>query len=146
MFIPPPLLLLGAIGISLLLSKLSPLAPLVSSPTNLVGLVLIAGGIGLFLWTTRLFKHHKTTLHPKGKPSSLITAGPYRFTRNPIYVGFLLISLGAAIFFANILALVGPIVFFFFINTFIIPFEEQMLGHTFGEKYHSYRTRTRRWI
>ena len=146
MFIPPPLLLLIAIGISLLVSRLIPSFAFANQPLSILGLVLITLGIGLFLWTVQFFEKHKTTLHPRGKPSSFITEGPYRWTRNPIYLGFFLVALGTALFFANILAIVGPILFFFFISTFIIPFEEETLGRTFGKTYQSYRKRIRRWI
>lgn len=146
MFIPPPLLLVIAIGISYGISKLIPSFAFANQPLSSLGLVLIILGVGLFVWAVQFFEKHKTTLHPRGKPSRLITEGPYRLTRNPIYLGFFLIALGTALFFANILAIVGPILFFFFISTFIIPFEEETLGRTFGKTYHSYRKRIRRWI
>ena len=146
MFIPPPVLLLIAIGISYLVSTFVPSFHFVNQPLSTLGLVLVTIGIGLFIWAVQFFQKHNTTIHPRGKPSSLIIEGPYRLTRNPIYLGFLLIALGTALFFANILAIVGPILFFFFIGAFIIPFEEETLGRTFGKTYHSYLKRTRRWI
>jgi protein-S-isoprenylcysteine O-methyltransferase Ste14 len=146
MFIPPPLLLLIAIGISYGVSKLIPSFAFINQPLSTLGLILIALGIGLFIWTVQFFEKHKTTLDPRGKPSRLITEGPYRLTRNPIYLGFFLIALGTALFFANILAIVGPILFFFFISTFIIPFEEETLGRTFGKTYQNYRKQIRRWL
>lgn len=85
-------------------------------------------------------------MRPREKPSRLVTRGPYSLTRNPIYFGFLLISIGTALLFANVLAFVGPIIFFVFVSTFAIPFEETMLIKAFGKSYKSYQTRIRRWI
>lgn len=146
MFIPPPILLLLAIGISYGISKLIPTFAIIGQPLGTLGLMLIVSGIGLFIWTVQFFQKHRTTLDPRGKPSNLITEGPYRLTRNPIYLGFFLIALGTALYFANILAIVGPVLFFYFISSFVIPFEEDTLSRTFGKTYHSYRTRTRRWL
>lgn len=146
MFIPPPIFLVCAIAFSYLVSTFVPGPKLVGVPYTVLGLVSIIGGVGLFIWTIQLFKVHKTTLHPRGKASALITTGPYRLSRNPIYLGFLLIAIGTAFLFANLLAFVGPLIFFFFISTFVIPFEEDMLTKLFGGEYSSYHARTRRWI
>lgn len=146
MFIPPPLLLLGAIVVSYLASKVSPGLQLTGAFLSIVGVVLIGVGAALFVWTIQLFKKQKTTLHPRGKPASLITTGPYRISRNPIYLGFLLISAGTAVLFANVLAFVGPVIFLFFINTLVIPFEEGMLTNVFGTSYETYSRKIRRWL
>lgn len=146
MFIPPPLVLFLAVTISFFASKLAPSLQLVLGSFQWLGTVLIAVGILLFVWSKRYFASHKTTIRPRGKPSRLITSGPYRFSRNPIYLGFLLISMGFAMLFSNILALVGPLLFFYFIRMFIVPFEEDILTKTFGDAYQKYRTRTRRWV
>lgn len=146
MFIPPPIVLFIAVFVSFFASRLAPSLSVALGLLPWLGGFLILFGIGLFMWTSQFFKRHKTTIRPRGKPTSLISTGPYRFTRNPIYLGFLCVSLGVALLFANLLALVGPILFFSFISTFIIPFEEDMLSKTFGETYQKYRTRTRRWV
>lgn len=146
MFIPPPILLLIAIGISYGVSALFPALQLAIAPYPALGMLLIAGGLSLFLWTRSLLRQHKTTLRPRGKPSKLVTAGPYGFSRNPIYLGFLLISIGTSLLFANVLAFVGPVIFFTFVSTFVIPFEEDMLSRVFGKSYQTYRQTIRRWI
>lgn len=146
MVVPPPILLIAAIVLSYLASAIAPGLRLGGPPLSFLGIALIAVGIGLFLWSVKIFQKHTTTLNPRGKPSSLITAGPYRISRNPIYLGFLLIAIGTALVFANVLAFVGPLVFFFFINTLVIPFEEDMLTNVFGATYQNYRKQTRRWL
>jgi len=146
MFIPPPLLLLAAIAVSYLATKLTPGLRLAEDVWPVVGMVLIAIGVALFVWTVQFFQKHKTTLEPRGKPSTLITTGPYSISRNPIYLGFLLVATGTAMLFANVLAFVGPVLFFFFIQTLVIPFEEGMLMKVFGDSYQKYRKQIRRWL
>ena len=146
MFIPPPFLLLGAIAIAFLASTISPGLRITVDFFPIAGIVLMGTGAALFVWTVQFFKKHKTTLRPRGKPSTFITTGPYRISRNPIYLGFLLIATGTAMLFANVLAFVGPVIFFFFIQTLVIPFEEDMLTKVFGDSYHRYRKRIRRWL
>src|SRR3989344_7566706 len=146
MFIPPPLLLLGAIAIAFLASTISPGLRITMDFFPIAGIVLMGTGVALFVWTVQFFKKHKTTLRPRGKPSTFITTGPYRISRNPIYLGFLLIATGTAMLFANVLAFVGPVIFFFFIQTLVIPFEEDTLTKVFGDSYHRYRKRIRRWL
>lgn len=146
MFIPPPLVLLIAIVLSFLASRLTPSLTIALGSLQWLGAILAFFGIALVAWSFRFFEKHKTAIHPRGKPRSLITEGPYARTRNPIYLGFLCISLGIALLFANVLALVGPLLFFSFISMFIIPFEEEILIKTFGDNYSKYRAHTRRWV
>lgn len=146
MFIPPPLLLLGAIVVSYLAGKVAPGLQITGTFLPIVGVVLIGAGVTMFVWTIQLFRKQKTTIHPRGKPASLITSGPFRFSRNPIYLGFLLISTGTAVLFANVLSFMGPVIFFFFISTLVIPFEEGMLTNVFGESYGTYSRKIRRWL
>ncbi len=146
MFIPPPILLLVAIGISFLAAKMAPGLELAGDGLPVIGITLIGVGIALIIWAVQFFRRYKTTIHPRGKPTALITTGPYKISRNPIYLGFLLIALGTAMLFANVLAFVGPVIFFFFIQTLVIPFEEDMLVKTFGDSYQKYRKLIRRWL
>lgn len=146
MFIPPPVLLIIAIAFSYFVSILFPMMQFTNVSLGLGGIALITLGVSLFLWARYILQKHKTTLRPRGKPSKLVTRGPYSFSRNPIYLGFLLISIGVTLLFANVLAFVGPIIFFVFISTFVIPFEEDMLSRVFGKSYQTYRQTIRRWI
>lgn len=146
MYLPPPVLLAIAIALSYCISTLFPVLQFTDVVISFAGIICITVGIGLFLWATKLLRKHKTTLRPHGKPSKLVTHGPYRFSRNPIYLGFLMISIGTVLLFANVLAFVGPLIFFVFISTFVIPVEERMLTKVFGKSYTSYNKKIRRWI
>lgn len=93
-----------------------------------------------------MFVLARTTLIPHGQASRLITAGPYRFTRNPMYLSLTLGYLGAAAIFLQVwplLLLPIPVVT---MNTFVIPFEEARLRECFGETFRDYCGRVRRWI
>lgn len=146
MYLPPPLLLLIAIALSYLVSIMFPALQFNDVSFTVVGLTLIPVGTLLVLWAGNTLMQQKTTTHPKRKPSKLVANGPYSWSRNPMYLGFLLIAMGTALLFANVLAFVGPVLFFGFISTFIIPLEESMLTKGFGKSYASYKKKIRRWV
>lgn len=135
-----------AIALSILLNYPVPNPKLVTMPYNLIGLVIVGIGSWLIFWSRHTLESHKTTLDPKGRPTSLLTSGPYRFSRNPIYTGLLLMTLGASLFLASPLAFIGPVFFFIFINNTVIPSEERTLSTVFGTTYVEYTHRVRRWL
>lgn len=107
----------------------------------LAGFLLSASGI---VW----FRRARTTINPH-KPeeaTSLVSSGPYRFTRNPMYAGILLVLFGWAAFLSSMLALSGPIVFVLYLNRFQIAPEERTLERLFGSEYLAYKARVRRWL
>ena len=111
------------------------------------GAVALLGG-GVSLAGIIGFSRAKTTVSPH-KPentSALVTAGIYRFTRNPMYVGVLLVLAGWAVFLAVPWAIAGPLVFFLYIDRFQIAPEERVLSSMFGEEYAKYRATVRRWV
>ena len=111
-----------------------------------VGLALI--GVLTCLAGVVSFRRAKTTVNPM-KPasaSSLVVSGIYRYTRNPMYLGFLLILLGWAAFLSNVLALVFLPGFVLYMNRFQIFPEERVLGTLFANDFAKYRARVRRWL
>jgi protein-S-isoprenylcysteine O-methyltransferase Ste14 len=103
----------------------------------------VIGGLGF-----ASFIRAKTTVNPM-KPdssSSLVVSGIYRFTRNPMYLGFLLGLLGWAIFLSNALAFFLLPAFIVYMNRFQIEPEEKALARLFGEQFVAYRSRVRRWL
>ncbi len=146
MFIPPPALLIIAIAISYLISLQFPTLQYDGLSVSWFGLLLVTLGAAGVVWGSSTLSRFGTTLHPRGKPKKLVTHGPYDYSRKPRYLGVLLITVGTALLFANVLAFVGPLLFFWFATVFIIPFEEDMLTRRFGKPYHAYRKKTRRWL
>ena len=94
------------------------------------------------------FRRAKTTVNPM-KPdttSSLVVSGIYRYTRNPMYLGFLLLLMAWAAALSNALALVSLLAFVLYMNRFQIVPEERMLASRFAQDYAEYRARVRRWL
>ena len=146
--IPPPVVGLLTAAAMWYLSTVTPTLD-VPSATRIGSALLIAligaafdvGGLVFFL-------RAKTTLNPM-KPAStsaLVTSGIYRITRNPMYVGMLLMLIGWALFLAAPWALAGPLFFFAWISRLQIAPEERVLAVMFGEAYAAYRRRVRRWL
>jgi protein-S-isoprenylcysteine O-methyltransferase Ste14 len=94
------------------------------------------------------FRRAKTTVNPM-KPdssSSLVSSGVYALTRNPMYLGFLLVLAGWAVFLSNVLGLLLLPVFVFYMNRFQIEPEEKALAILFGPAFNAYQSRVRRWL
>ncbi len=110
------------------------------------GALLLATGVAIAVWAQVLFRRARTTTVPGGTSSSLITAGPYRFSRNPMYVGLILAYVGEA----GILRQVWPVILLPFVvaylNWIVIPVEEGRLRDAFGEAYDRYCSSVRRWL
>jgi protein-S-isoprenylcysteine O-methyltransferase Ste14 len=149
LLIPPPPLFVGSFVAGVQAHRVVPL-PLVpasiqaAARTGGVGLVGLA--VLLLAAAPALFLHHRTTIVPHRKARSLITAGPYRITRNPMYVGLTLAYVGVAL----TMNLVWPLLFLMLplwvLHNKIIPFEEATLARIFGVEYRAFRQRVRRWI
>ena len=107
----------------------------------LVGLTLL-GSSGV------LFKRYNTTINPfePDKASTLVISGWYRWTRNPMYLGFLSVLIAWTLYLANAYALLVTPLFILSINHFNIIPEEKALHHRFGDAYDRYKQRVRRWI
>lgn len=146
--IPPPavaVLLAGAMwGISLV-------APLLEVPAFIrvaaAVTIALAGG-GFSLTGVISFRRARTTVNPM-KPetaSSLVCSGIYKVTRNPMYLGLLLVLVAWAVFLSSAWALLGPLAFVLYINRFQIAPEERVLSAMFGTGYSTYKSRVRRWL
>ena len=142
----PPVVLFASLLVGYALSSLYPVSRAIYPPLHLAGLPLIAMGAFSVFWVIKTFRKRGTTHRPGEKPSVLVTTGLFRYTRNPIYLGFLLVSIGFAIYMAAITAFASPILFFIAIDGTVIPKEEAILLQVFGKDYIEYKARVRRWI
>jgi protein-S-isoprenylcysteine O-methyltransferase Ste14 len=98
------------------------------------------------LQSVRLLISYNTTVEPGGNPSSLVTRYPYNYSRNPIYLGFLLITVGTAIVLSSLTTFLASVIFYLVVNTVVIPFEEKRLQDVFGVDYEEYKRAVRRWM
>ena len=111
-----------------------------------VGYLLVLLGIGLAFSAARRFMQAHTTLDPHGSVSTVVTDGPYRFSRNPIYLGFIFLLIGFSFIFKSWWGLVLSPVMMIMLHRFVIRFEEVYLEEKFREVYPGYKTRVRRWL
>lgn len=123
-----------------------PIKNIIVKPYNYFGVLFIILGISLKLWVYILFKNKKTTLKPEGIPTALITEGPFKISRHPMYFGMMLILFGAAICFGDLVTFIFPVIFFVIIELYFIPLEEKNLKDKFKQKYHEYKKKVRRWV
>lgn len=112
----------------------------------ILGYALLISGTTLLLSAAGLFKKLGTTIDPTKAPDQLVTTGIYKLSRNPMYLGMLLILIGAQFALSSPVGTILPISFFLIMNKIVIPREEQMVASSFGVEYQEYRMRTRRWI
>lgn len=119
---------------------------LIAQPYSFSGYFLIALGTAVMLWAWGLFKRVKTPLPSNEKPSAFVVDGPYRFTRNPMYLGMAAILTGSAIAMATLPGFIAAVAFFMIMNYWIIPLEERSMEATFRKQYVDYRKRVRRWL
>lgn len=144
--VPPPLLYLAGLGAGLLLQAWLPLG----TWSRAVGLALalpcfIFGG-ALCGWGIALFRRFRTSLVPIVPAAVLVTRGPYRFTRNPMYVGLTALYMGAALWWGLSWGLLLLPVVLILVCALVIVREERYLERRFGEAYRHYKTKVRRWL
>jgi protein-S-isoprenylcysteine O-methyltransferase Ste14 len=143
--IPTPLWLIGLIIVALLIDipfRFPALAQ--HRPT---GVVLLIAGIALSAWGRLTFRKQGAEILPgSATHSTFVAAGPFRFTRNPMYLGLLVAGIGAALVAGTWLMWLVPVLIFVLDNFVIIPFEERSMESTFGDAYRAYKARVRRWI
>jgi len=112
----------------------------------IAGFLLIALGILLAISAQWIFRSRRTTTVPLKSASTLVTWGPYRFTRNPMYLGLFLIYVGVAGTQSQLWPIVLLPVLFLYVDRVVIPFEEARLTEVFGDSYRKLLATVRRWI
>ncbi len=142
--LPPPIVALLLLGLAFLVDRWLPGLPRLRLPT--AGLILMAAGFSLGILALHKFRLYRTTFVPHGEPTALVTAGPYSWTRNPMYLGLFTLLLGLALYFGHLPLFLIPAAFFFIIDRAHIPHEEAILAKLFGDKYSDYRSRVGRWL
>ena len=117
-----------------------------SRTIGIAGMALFAAGALLAGWAWSIFNSKGTTKDPREASIALVTTGPYRVTRNPMYVGLTLAYIGLAAIGGQILPLATLILVLAYVNWVVIPVEENRLREVFGPAYDSYRIMVRRWL
>lgn len=136
----------------LVLLVLAGLVQFIIKPARLIGtsrwggLFVAIFGFCLMFWARQLFEKNKTPVRHSETPKNLVMEGPYQFTRNPMYVGGLIMFTGIGIFVGTWPFLMIPVVLFFILNTVYIPFEEKTMAGLFKDDYEEYKEKVRRWL
>jgi protein-S-isoprenylcysteine O-methyltransferase Ste14 len=146
--IPPPLV--GAVvAVAMwLAASFGPAWAFSPVARNVAVAILVAAGLTFDVLALLAFRASHTTANPlkPERASALVTAGVYRLTRNPMYVGTCCILLAWAVYLSALLPFAGPAVFVAYMTRFQIEPEEQVLSRLFGEQYAQYTARVRRWL
>jgi len=144
--IHPPVLLTIHIVIAYLLGRFIALPIGVPAILRNVGLGLAGLGFLLGLLSFYEFVKARTTLDPHGSVKNIVSGGIYKFTRNPIYLGFVCMLIGFPLTFGSYWGIVLAPVLIFLMNRFVIEHEEAYLEKKFKDVYTSYKSRVRRWL
>ena len=143
---PPPLVYVGGLVAGWLLGRVWPLGGFRDGWADPASLVAGAAGAALVAAALGLFRRAGTDPLPMRPTTTLVFAGPYRFTRNPMYLGMALIYLSFALLFDLPWALALLPVVLLVVQTQVIAREERYLEAKFGDEYRAYRGRVRRWL
>jgi protein-S-isoprenylcysteine O-methyltransferase Ste14 len=142
--VPPPVIALLLLGLGFGLDALFPGLPKIALPA--LGIVLAASGIALGVLALLRFKAQGTTPIPHGEPSALVLAGPYLWTRNPMYLGLLTALAGCVLYFGGSPLFIALPGFFVLISKVHIAHEEAKLAGLFGEAYAAFKASVPRWL
>lgn len=145
---PPPLIYLGFLLAGWGLGRLAGLPAIGGDAVARVAVagLLIGVGLALELWAIGAFRRRRTAVQPWKPSTALVAEGPYRFSRNPIYLGFAVTYLGLALALNSWLALALLVPCLLVVDRGVIAREERYLSAKFGASYDTYRGRVRRWI
>ncbi len=148
LLIPPPLVML-LVGLMMwVLPRMFPALTLAWLQSTMMAYFFALLGLVISLVSMVAFTRGRTTMDPKqpASASNLISTGIYRYSRNPMYLGVLLILAGWAIYLGNVLSFPGLFVFTAYITRFQIIPEERLLSQKFGVAFDSYKNKVRRWL
>lgn len=144
--INPTLIAMGLMLAGMLLDRLHPLPFPDGWPANTIGIGVICVAGVLALWSFLQFQRADTGMRPDEPASELLTGGPYRFSRNPQYIALALIQVTVACWLDNLWILLLTPLTLLVVDRYAVVREERYLERRFGQAYHDYRRRVRRWL
>lgn len=142
----PPLFLFISILVTIFLHIIFPVKIIISSPYNYLGIILIISGLTIAKTVARLFSKIDTEIHTFKEPGKLVTDGFFQYSRNPVYLCFVIVLLGLNILLGSLTPFVVMVVFIIVTNFWYIPFEKKKMQEHFGQEYENYKKTVRRWI
>ncbi|MHB1610448.1 MAG: methyltransferase family protein [Sulfobacillus sp.] len=145
---PPPLIYVGAIVLGAILERLLPVRPAVLTTMASRGFgtaLVIASGL-LSIWGLRVMQQAGTQVDPNKPTSAIVKSGPFRFSRNPLYLALTIFQLGIGFVFGWPWVWVTLMFTLWLMKYGVIDREERYLEKKFGQEYIDYKSRVRRWI
>ena len=142
----PPVWLAGFMAAAWVIDRGMPLVEAFGPLYRILGVVLMLAALGLIGWSAWWFWRKKTTIEPYHTPSALIVEGPYRLSRNPIYLALLALLTGYVLWLGSLGPVILPFAFYRVLTRRFIEPEEAVLRRLFGAEAHAYLERTRRWL
>ena len=144
----PPLALIFLFGALMWLLSAYPVFTIALAWRSAFALIFCTVGLAIVLAGVLTFRRAKTTVNPltPEATTTMVTSGIYRFTRNPMYLGFLFVLAGWAIYLSNLLAFALLPLFVWYMNRFQILPEERALGAKFSHAFTAYKRSVRRWV
>jgi protein-S-isoprenylcysteine O-methyltransferase Ste14 len=145
--LPPPIWMFAYLLIAAALSYSTGWTRIPGLPIVPLGVGLTVLGIALSVTAAVLFRREGTELDPTSRSNrKLVTSGPFRFTRNPMYLGLVIVTLGIAFWVGAWPMFLAPVATFATANWVHIPFEEGKMRNQFGQAFDAYARKVRRWI
>ena len=145
--IPPPIWTFALLALAYGLQSSFDWAAAVYTRSPLFAILLSVFGLALTVWGERQFAAVGTEILPASPANKvLVTSGPFRFTRNPMYFGLITVTAGIALYFGTAPFFAVPVLLFLLVNFLFIPFEEAKMQRQHGASYTEYRARVRRWL
>ena len=117
-----------------------------STPLRIIGALIMFAGLSLLIQTRRQFNTHQQPTDPGQATSKIITSGPFSVSRNPLYLGGIIIFFGLALFANFLWPLLALVISVILCHTYLILPEEKYLEEKFGQEYIQYKNSVRRWI
>ena len=142
----PPLYFLAALAAMVFFDRVVPGMRFIRMPATLAGVMPLVIGLGLVVTTVTSLRRHHTAVRPSKEPSTLVTTGTFGVSRNPVYLGMVMMLLGAAILLGSITPFCVVAVFAWWIHTRFVAYEESVLLARFGDEYRQYQSTVRRWV
>jgi len=143
---PPPLIHLIVIGVGIFIDFIWPLEIYAESKFLWLGYGLIVVSLIVAGLCFREFKVSSTSIKPDQSTTTIVRKGPYRFSRNPMYICMVLLHFGVALWMNSVWVLLSIVPALLIIAVYVIPREERYLQRKFGKTYLDYKDSVRRWF
>lgn len=143
--VPPPLIFVAGFALGWLLGRMWPLGP-ANPAVEAIGAIIAGAGLGLAAWAMSTFLLAGTPILPNRPATTLVTHGPYRYSRNPMYSSLTLLYIGLSLATATWWALPLLPLLLYILHRAVIAREERYLTEAFGDAYLEYTRKVRRWM